>query len=78
MSYCRMGCDGSDVYVIQHCSGFYQCVFCNLNTKDGSYDNKDVIEFLNHLYDHRSNGDTVPGYTFKNIIKDIIEDRKEK
>ena len=70
MSYARMGCDGSDVYVYESDSGFI-CHWCSMH--NGKMWIEDTIEgMIAHLEDHRKNGDTVPDGTFEQLKADKL------
>lgn len=66
MSFARLGCDGSQVYVYDDMRGGYTCCFCSLN-KGGQSRFADKDGIIKHLFAHREAGDTVPEYTFEDI-----------
>ena len=67
MSFARMGCEGSDVYVYEYCSGGIACQWCQLYGTKGTWFAKDAEEMIGHLEDHRAEGDTVPDSAFEQL-----------
>ena len=68
MSICRRGCDGSDIYLYEHCDNFVCCSGCNLN------DGVDVAlktdqEIYQHLSLHVANEDSIPGHVFEHFFR---------
>jgi hypothetical protein len=74
MSYARFGCDDSDVYVFATCQGGLECCGCFLSGVSGPSPRFDTSgEMIAHLDAHRAAGDTVPDYTYEEILKDYPE-----
>lgn len=69
MSYCRFGWDNSDVYVYVGGPGptAIQCCGCHISEQ---WVYTDVVEFLEHLEEHRKVGHTVPDYVASEIVSD--------
>jgi len=62
-----MGCDGSDVYVYEHCDGGIVCQWCSLVSGIGNIKEDTANGMIDHLQLHRSRGDTVPESTFEQL-----------
>jgi len=63
MSIARRGCDGSDVYVYEHCDNFIACQWCSLNNGNTKALFTDE-EALEHMAEHREKRHCVPDYVF--------------
>lgn len=58
MSYCRMGWDGSDLYMFEHVGGFIECSACRFD--DPWIVRLDSVDdALAHVRKHREAGHTV-------------------
>ena len=76
MSICRWGCDGSDIYMYEHCDNFICCCGCNLNS---GYDFKAASdkEALKHIQKHIENGDKVTQDTIDYFNGGIVSNVKQ-
>ena len=74
MSYSRFG--EADVYVYLDVSGYLTCCACNIvETQDvwGNFRAYDTEDMVNHLKDHRKNGDRVLTDTIERLWADHKE-----
>lgn len=77
MSYARIGCDGSDVYVY-HGDG-YVCHGCSIWPKPAirrkgvlySWSCETPAAMLAHLHEHRAAGECVPEYALERLAQDV-------
>jgi hypothetical protein len=63
MSVVRWGVDGSDVYIFEYDEGIWEC--CTCRTIDGKPFRGDKNTILNHLHEHRKDGETVPEWVIE-------------
>ncbi len=69
MSYARIGCDGSDVYVYHHCDGYYVCHWCSMH-KDNHFTCHSPTTMIGHLAKHRQRGECVPSYVSEALMEE--------
>ncbi len=67
MSYARLGCDGSNVYVYLDVNGYFVCCFCSLH---GRYEASRTALMIEHLEEHRRLGQCVPQETMDDLVAD--------
>ena len=72
MSFCRMGVEGSSVYVIQTDQG-YECCFCGVH-EDGPFGCTYASTMISHLRTHESLGDTVPDSAYAGLCGCLLHD----
>jgi hypothetical protein len=85
MSYCRFGCDRSNVYVFLEDDGL-TCCGCCLEPKGQGFDkwgdfwSKTYTGMLEHLEAHKNKGHSVPEYAIERLRaeKAQFEDDPEK
>ena len=73
MAYSRFGWDGSDVYVYLDVGGFLYCCGCPKNTDGIGYRAYKTQNMVNHLLEHRKDGDEIPA----RVIERLWEDHEE-
>lgn len=71
MSICRRGCDGSDIYLYEHCDDFICCHECNINDGE-SFKIKTDKEAIEHIKSHINNNDKVPQHAIDYFNGDLI------
>lgn len=69
MAYARFGYLGSDVYVYKDLEGIYHCY----RAEESPIYTRHPEEMLNHLLDHREQGDNVPTSAIERLRKEIKE-----
>ncbi len=74
MSYCRFAKNESDVYLLNHVAGYYECCGCHLNDNKISIQMNTIPEVLRHLNKHIEKGHLVPEYAFDRLEEEAIEE----
>ncbi len=71
MAFCRLGCDGSDVYCFYHVGGYYE-----VWSIEGERHFKTAKETIDFMFELKKKGQHIPDYAFQGLQDDLIAEEK--